>query len=204
VLPEEDGPTLEGDMDAPDVTTLLHAWSAGDRVAGDRLVALIYGELRHRAAAQLRRERSDHTLQPTALVHEAYLRLMNQKRVVWQNRAQFFGVASQIMRRILVDHARRGRTARRSGRWTQIALDDRLPGVPPADIDVLALHDALNGLAEFDSRKSRIAELRFFGGLSLQETAHLLDISVATAERDWQAARAWLYLKLKGQQRHDA
>jgi RNA polymerase sigma factor (TIGR02999 family) len=186
-------------MGAADVTTLLHAWSAGDAAARDQLVALVYPDLRRRAAAYLRRERRDHTLQPTALVHEAYLRLINQRRAVWQNRAQFFGVASEVMRRILVDHARRGRMAKRSGRWLQVALDDRLVGAVSPDIDVLMLDDALTRLAAFDKRKSRIAELRFFGGLSLEEMAHVLDISVATAERDWQAARAWLYAALKGE-----
>lgn len=186
-------------MGGPDVTTLLHAWSAGDGTAGDRLVSLVYGDLHRRAAAYLRRERRDHVLQPTALVHEAYLRLIDQKRVAWQNRAQFFGIASQIMRRILVDHARRGRMAKRSGQWLQVTLDERKIRSLPPDVDVLALDEALNKLAEFDPRKSRIAELRFFGGLSLQEAAHVLDISVATVERDWQTARAWLYATLMGE-----
>jgi RNA polymerase sigma factor (TIGR02999 family) len=187
-------------MDDPDVTTLLHAWVGGDAGAREQLMPLVYQDLRRRAAAYLRRERRDHTLQPTALVHEAYLRLVNQDRAVWQNRAQFFGVASQIMRRILVDHARRGRMAKRSGRWARVTLDERIAGMPPLGVDVLDLDDALTRLAEFDPRKSRIAELRFFTGLSLEETGHVLDISVATVERDWQAARAWLYAALKGNQ----
>jgi RNA polymerase sigma factor (TIGR02999 family) len=180
-----------------DVTTLLHAWSAGDRSARDQLVPLVYDELRRRAAAHLRRERRNHTLQPTALVHEAYLRLINQHRAAWQNRAQFYGVASEIMRRILVDHARRRLMAKRSGGWMQVpqAVD---PAVTTwQDVDIIDLDDALSRLAGFDLRKSRIAELRFFGGLSLAETSHLLDVSVATVERDWQAARAWLYTELK-------
>ena len=185
-------------MSAPDVTTLLHAWSAGDAGARDQLVALVYQDLHRRAAAYLRRERRDHTLQPTALVHEAYLRLINQKRTAWQNRAQFLGVASEMMRRILVDHARRAKMAKRSGRWVQVTLDERLVGARSPIVDVLMLDQAMTRLAEFDPRKSRIAELRFFGGLSLEEMAHVLDISVATAERDWQAARAWLYAALKG------
>jgi RNA polymerase sigma factor (TIGR02999 family) len=187
-------------MHGPDVTTLLHAWVGGDVGAREQLVPLVYQDLRRRAAAYLRRERRDHTLQPTALVHEAYLRLINQDRAVWQNRAQFFGVASQIMRRILVDHARRARMQKRSGRWAKVTLDEYIAAMPPPGVDVLDLDDALTRLAEFDPRKSRIAELRFFAGLSLEETGHVLGISVATVERDWQAARAWLYAALKGQQ----
>jgi RNA polymerase sigma factor (TIGR02999 family) len=182
---------------ATDVTTLLHAWSAGDRSACDQLVPLVYQELRRRAAARLRRERPNHTLQPTALVHEAYLRLVNQDRVAWQNRAQFFGVASEMMRRILVDHARRALMAKRSGGWIQVPLGDGARVEPTPDVDVLDLNDALTRLAAFDPRKSRIAELRFFGGLSLSEAAHVLGVSVATVERDWQVARAWLYAALK-------
>ena len=184
---------------APDVTTLLHAWRGGNFAARDQLMPLVYQELHRRAAAYLRRERRDHTLQPTALIHEAYLRLIRQDRAAWQNRAQFFGVACEIMRRILVDHARGGRMAKRSGRWVRVTLDERVAEGRPPDIDVLALDEALTRLSEFDSRKSRIAELRFFGGLSLEETGHVLGISVATVERDWQAARAWLYAAMKGQ-----
>ena len=164
---------------------------------------LVYDELRRRAAAHLRRERSGHALQPTALVNEAYLRLVDQRRVVWQNRAQFFGVASQMMRRILVDSARKRRMAKRSGRWARVTLDDAAArDMSAADVDVLDLDRALTGLAEFDPRKSQIAELRFFGGLSLEETGELLGLSVATVERDWRAARAWLFKALSsGHQR---
>ena len=181
-----------------DVTGLLRAWSGGDLAARDHLVAVVYQELRRRAAARLRGERPGHTLQPTALVHEVYLRLIDQKRTVWQNRAQFLGVASEMMRRILVDHARGHKMAKRSGQWANVTLDDAVAGTQPRDVDLLDLDDALRRLAEFDPRKSRIAELRFFGGLSLEETGHVLDISVATVERDWQAARAWLYVQMKG------
>lgn len=184
---------------APDVTTLLHAWRGGSSAARDQLMPLVYQELHRRAAAYLRRERRDHTLQASALVNEAYLRLVKQDRAAWQNRAQFFGVASEIMRRILVDHARGGRMAKRSGRWVKVTLDERVAEGHPPDIDVLALDEALTKLSAFDSRKSRIAELRFFGGLSLEETGHVLGISIATVERDWQVARAWLYAALKGQ-----
>jgi RNA polymerase sigma-70 factor, ECF subfamily len=186
-----------GGVDHPNVTTLLVAWGGGDAVAGEQLFSVIYGELRRRAAGHLRSERGGHTLQPTALVHEAYLRLRNQ-HVTWQNRAHFFGVASQCMRRILVDHARRGRMAKRSGRLIQVTLDEGLARAPAPDIDVLALDEALTRLGTFDPRKSRVAELRFFGGLSLPEMAHVLNVSVATVERDWQAARAWLFAALKG------
>jgi RNA polymerase sigma factor (TIGR02999 family) len=178
------------------VTELLQAWGGGDLNARDQLMPLVYQELRRRAAAYLRREARDHTLQPTALVHEAYLRLVDQRRAVWQNRAQFFGVASQMMRRILVDRARGRRMAKRSGRWARVTLDEAAAVSPHADVDVLDLDDALTRLAAFDPRKSQIAELRFFGGLSLDETGKLLGISLATVERDWQAARAWLFKTL--------
>jgi RNA polymerase sigma factor (TIGR02999 family) len=179
-----------------EVTELLQAWGGGDLEARDRLMPLVYHELRRRAAAYLRREARDHTLQPTALVHEAYLRLVDQRRVAWQNRAQFFGIASQMMRRILVDRARARRMAKRSGRWARVTLDERTAVARPAEVDVLDLDAALTRLAEFDPRKSQIAELRFFGGLSLDETGQLLGISLATVERDWQAARAWLFKTL--------
>ena len=178
------------------VTELLQAWGGGDLGARDQLMPLVYQELRRRAAAYLRREARDHTLQPTALVHEAYLRLVDQRRAVWQNRAQFFGVASQMMRRILVDRARGRRMAKRSGRWARVTLDEAAGVSPQADVDVLDLDEALTRLAAFDPRKSQIAELRFFGGLSLDETGKLLGISLATVERDWQAARAWLFKAL--------
>ena len=154
---------------------------------------VIYQQLRRRAAAHLRGERRNHTLQATALVNEAYLRLVDQQHVVWQNRAQFFGLASQMMRRILVDHARRRNMHKRSGQWLRVSLSDRaLPG-PTADFDVLALDELLVRLAAFDARKSRVVELRYFGGLSLEETAGVLDIAPRTVEREWRAARAWLH-----------
>jgi RNA polymerase sigma factor (TIGR02999 family) len=181
-----------------DVTELLQAWSEGDEGARDRLMPLVYDELRRRAAARLRRERRDHTLQPTALVHEAYLRLIDQRRAVWRNRAQFFAVASEIMRRILVDRARAHRMFKRSGRWARVTLDPAQVATHPAEVDVLDLDTALNQLAAFDPRKSRIAELRFFGGLSLEEAGDVLGVSLATVERDWQAARAWLFKALAG------
>jgi RNA polymerase sigma-70 factor (ECF subfamily) len=145
----------------------------------------------------LRREREGHTLQPTALVHEAYLRLMGQHRTSWQNREQFFGVAAQLMRRILVDHARAGNRAKRQGACLRVTLDERICPTTTPDINVLALDEALTRLAVFDPRKTAVAELRFFTGLSLDECARVLGISVATVEREWQAAKAWLYAALK-------
>jgi RNA polymerase sigma factor (TIGR02999 family) len=190
-------------MGAPggDVTALLKAWGDGELVARDQLLPLVYEELRRRAAAYMRRERRDHTLQPTDLVHEAYLRLVDQNRTAWQNRAQFFGVASEMMRRILVDRARANRRAKRSGRWARVSLSDASPAVRPTDVDILDLDAALDELAAFDERKNRIAELRFFGGLSLEETGEALGLSVATVGRDWQAARAWLFMTLSGSRR---
>jgi RNA polymerase sigma factor (TIGR02999 family) len=167
-------------------------------------MTVVYQDLRRRAAAQLRRERHDQTLQPTALVHEAYVRLIDQRRVVWQNRGQFFGVACQMMRRVLVDRARRHRMAKRSGQWARVTLGEAVRATPPVDVDVLDLDAGLTRLAAFDPRKSQLAELRFFGGLSLAEAGEALGISPATAERDWQAARAWLLKELRGERPHDA
>jgi len=176
-----------------EVTALLKAWSNGNVAARDLLMPLVYEELRRRASAYLRRERPGHTLQPTALVHEAYLRLVDQRRVAWQNRAQFFGVAAEMMRRILVDHARAKLTAKRSGMLSRVTLDPDVAVAQPVDVDVLDLDSALDRLASVDARKSRIAELRFFGGLSLKETGEVLNVSLTTVERDWQVARAWLF-----------
>jgi RNA polymerase sigma factor (TIGR02999 family) len=159
-----------------DVTGLLHAWRHGDDDARDRLLIVVYQELRRRAAAHLRRERIGQTLQPTALVHEVYLLLVKQDRTAWQNRGQFFGVAAQMMRRILVDRARARNTAKRSGRWARVTLDDAVAQGQAAPVDVLDLDRALRELTTFDARKSQVAELRFFGGLSLEETGQVLGI----------------------------
>ena len=183
-------------MPPQDITQLLNAWREGDLDARDRLVPVVYDELRRRAAAHLRRERSGHTLEPTALVHEVYLRLANQDRADWQNRAQFFAVASQIMRRVLVDRARARRMAKRSGRWARVSLHEDAARTSPREVDVLDLDLALDELAAFDPRKARVAELRFFAGLSLEEIGLVLETSVATTMRDWQAARAWLFNRL--------
>jgi RNA polymerase sigma factor (TIGR02999 family) len=177
------------------VTGLLHAWGGGDLAARDELVAVVHHELRRRAAARLRHEQPGHVLQPTALVHEAYLRLIDQRHTDWQNRAHFFALASEMMRRILVDHARRRKMAKRSGGWARMTLD-AVGSRDPRDVDLLDLDAALSELASFDPRKSRVVELRFFGGLSLDDIAQAQGISRATVERDWQLARTWLHRRL--------
>ena len=184
---------------AAEVTALLHAWSEGDLEARERLMPIVYAELRRRAAAFLRRERNAQTLQPTALVHETYLLLVDQRRPAWRNRAQFFAVAAEMMRRILVDRARAQRAAKRSGQWARVSLDPALAFVQPADVSVLDLDAALERLAAVDARKSQIAVMRFFGGLSLEEMSEVLDLSPKTVQRDWQAARAWLFKALSPQ-----
>jgi len=178
------------------VTALLRAWTAGELDARDRLMSVVYDDLRRRAAAYLRRERVGHTLQATALVHEAYLRLVDQ-RVAWKSRGQFFGVAAQMMRRILVDRARARKMAKRSGQWARVTVTDAARTMPTVNADILDLDAALARLAMFDARKCQLAELRFFGGLSLAEAGDALGISLATAERDWQAARSWLSKELR-------
>ena len=189
---------MGGDLD---VTGLLRAWSAGDSVAGERVIASVYAELRRQAARCLRRERRDHTLRPTALVHEAYLRLAAQHDA-WANRAQFFAVAASMMRRILVDHARRRAASKRDGCLTRVTLDDRVATQPAADVDLLALEQALDELGTLDAGKARLVELRFFAGLSLDETAELLGTSAATVSREWRMARSWLFARLGGAARH--
>jgi len=178
------------------VTALLHAWAGGDLQARDRLFSHVYADLRKRAARYLRRERPDHTLQPADLVHEAYLRLTEQERVAWQNRSQFFGIASQMMRRILVDRARAHLAAKRSGQYLSVALEDAVAQSAPRSCDVLALDRALTELGTLDPRQARLVELRYFGGLSLEETATLLGISPTTVKREWRIAKAWLYRRL--------
>ena len=164
--------------------------------AREDLVPLVYAELRRRANAYLRRERQDHTLQPTALVHEAYVKLVGQDRVAWQNRGHFFGIAAEIMRRILVDHARAHQAAKRPGAGLKVSLDDNAGSVPPPDCDMLLLDQALTELAALDPRRAQIVELRYFGGLSEQEAADALSLSRATVTRQWQLARAWLYRRM--------
>jgi len=177
------------------ISLLLQQWAGGDLQAREDLVPLVYQELRKRAAAYLRRERRDHILQPTALVNEAYLRLMGQERVAWINRAQFFGVASQAMRRILVDHAREREAAKRPG-GIRVTLEEGMRTVPPIDCELLMLDSVLQELAIIDQRQARIVEMKYFGGLSEQEVAAILSLSRATVTREWQSARAWLYRRL--------
>ena len=174
------------------VTRLLRAWRSGDLQARDDLVPLVYAELRRRAAAYLRRERPDHSLQPTALVNEAYLRLMAQHQVDWQNRAHFFSLAASMMRRILVDHARERQAAKRPAAGVRVTLDERLGAVQPREVDLLLLDQALTELADLDPRQAQVVELRYFGGLSEHEVAAVLSISRATVTREWQTARMWL------------
>jgi RNA polymerase sigma factor (TIGR02999 family) len=181
-----------------DLTRLLLAWRDGEPGAIDRLAPLVYDELRRQARLQLRGERAGHTLQPTALVHEAFLRLVGQSRAQWQNREQFFAVASRAMRRVLVDHARARMAAKRGDGQTFVVLDDaRAPSAPPG-VDALALDQALDRLAGIDPRQARVVELRYFGGLTAPETAAALDVSLATVNRDWAMARAWLFREIGG------
>lgn len=193
---------------AADVTTLLQQWSDGDRSALDRLLPTIHTELRRIAARQLGGERPDHTLAPTALVNELYLKLVDQRRATWDNRAHFFGVAAQLMRRILVDHARARQADKRGGSLTNLSLDD-LADDPPAPqtvdthgnaaaADVLAIDQALERLTLIDPDQARMIELRFFAGLTVEETAHVLQRSPRTVKREWRLARAWLYRELRG------
>src|SRR6185369_1245614 len=175
----------------PSITQLLVEWSEGDRAALDQLTPLVYDELRRLARSYLRRERSDHTLQATALVHEAYIRLVDQHSVSWQNRAHFFGIASQMMRRILVNHALSRGAAKRGGSATKISLDETV-NFEQRDVDLIALNHALKELEELDLRQARIVELRFFGGLSIEETAEVVNLSPATVKREWSTAKLWL------------
>jgi RNA polymerase sigma factor (TIGR02999 family) len=183
-------------MAEQDVTRLLVDWSNGNRAALDGLAPLVYDELRRLANSYLRRERSDHTLQGTALVNEAYLRLIDQRNVKWQNRAHFFGVAAQMIRRILVDHARGHQAAKRGAGAAKLSLDEALAVPGARDVDLVNLDEALKELAAFDERQSRIIELRYFAGLSIEETAEVVGISPATVKREWTAARAWLFRQL--------
>jgi len=179
------------------VTQLLLEISEGNRNAVEELLPLIYDELRRLAGGYLRRERVGHTLEATAVVHEAYLRLVDQTRVQWQNRAQFFGVAASLMRRILVDYARNHGANKRGGGAEKISLEDGLVASAERSAELVAVHDALETLAQVDPLKSRIVELRFFGGLSIEETAEVLNSSTATVNRQWRMAKAWLYGQLK-------
>src|SRR4051812_46433243 len=182
---------------AQDVTGLLASWRQGDAAALDRLLPLVYDELRRVARGHLRRESSGHTLQPTALVHEVFLRLVDADRMTPTSRTHFFAIAARLMRQILVDHARRKQADKRGGGATLVSLDDVVPPAAPASpVDVLALDEALDALASFDARQCRVVELRFFAGLNMPETADALGISTATVEREWAMAKAWLHQRL--------
>ena len=175
-----------------EVTQLLIAWNNGDKAAFDQLMPLVYRELRHLARRRLGRENADHTLQTTALVHEAYLRLVGQKAAHWQNRAHFYAIAAQMMRRILVDYARSRCYAKRGGGAQKVSFEENMAVSSRRAANVIALDEALTTLAEIDPRKSRMIELRFFGGLSIEETAKILGVSPGTIRRDWTMAKAWL------------
>lgn len=182
----------------PDVTALLLNWSDGDRDAPAKLMPLVYDELRRLARDHLRRERPDHTLQPTALVNEVYLRLIDQHRVSWHNRAQFYGLAAQLMRHVLVDHARSRASVKRGGLVHKLSLDEAWMAPEEVAAELVALDEALVRLAAIDERKSRVVEMRFFGGLSVEETAGALGVSDKTVMRDWRIAKMWLYRELNG------
>jgi RNA polymerase sigma-70 factor (ECF subfamily) len=184
------------DRGSAEVTKLLQEWTNGEEQALDRLVPQIHRELRKLAASYLRKERPDHTLQPTALVNEAFLKLIDQRAVRWQNRAHFFGIAAQAMRRILVDHARAHGASKRGDGAKRVPLEDAemIGGV--VDIDLLALDEALTRLAAIDPQQSRVVELRFFGGLTMEETAEVMHISPATVGREWRMAKAWLFAEM--------
>ena len=180
-----------------EITQLLIDWRNGDKAAVDQLMPLVYDELRRLASNFFRRERVNHTLQPTALVHEAYLHLMGQSEVGWQNRAHFFGAAAQLMRHILIDHARTHNAAKRGGGDIRVSLKEELAATEQREVDLIALDAALDELAALDEQQGRIVEMRFFGGLSIEETAEVLAISPATVKREWSAAKAWLYREMK-------
>jgi len=182
-----------------DVTDLLIEWGKGDQEALNKLMPLVYDELHRLASPLLRRERAGHTLQTTALVHEAYLELVDQRNVNWQNRVHFFNVAAQAMRHVLVDHARRRRALKRGGDFCRLSIDKAVISSEEKDADLLDLNEALNSLAAMDPQQSRVVELRVFGGLSVEETAEALGISPRTVKREWSMAKAWLHRQLRNQ-----
>ena len=183
---------------APEVTQILNSWRAGDAGAADKLMPIVYEELRRLARRHLRHERADHTLQPTALVHEAYVRLVDKNEVDWQNRVHFYGIAARLMRRILVDHARSRNAEKRGGLVQKVPLDEARDLPPAATNDLVALDTALQDLARSYPRKSEVVELKFFGGLEAEEIAEVLQVSPKTVLRDWQFAKLWLCRELAG------
>lgn len=184
-------------LSADDLTGLLIEWRQGDKAALDKLTPLVYDEMRRIAHRYVQHEHNGHTLQTTALVNEAYLRLASQQKIEWQNRAHFFAVTAQVMRHILIDHARRRHYAKRGGDLQQVPLEDAAVMTQQRAAELVALDEALDDLAKLDPRKSQVVELRYFGGLSLEETAEVLEISPMTVRRDWRAAKAWLYRRMK-------
>jgi RNA polymerase sigma factor (TIGR02999 family) len=195
------GAPMERTPAQDDVTRLLRNWRKGDERARDQLLVVVYGELRRLARGYMRHERRNHTLQPTALVHEAYMRLVEQEGLDWRNRAQFLGLAAVIMRRILVSHARNRVAGKRGGRAQKISLAFADETFERPDVEVLAVHEAIDKLAALDRRKSQIVELKFFGGLTTKEIGEALHISIATVEREWSFARAWLSDAIAGDRR---
>jgi RNA polymerase sigma factor (TIGR02999 family) len=194
------GASGSDDVERPpsDVTALLHAWTAGDGAARDRLIALVYKELHALAHRYMAGEQPDATLQTTALVNELYVRLVDVRRIGWTGRTHFFAVCAQLLRRVLVDEARSRKAAKRGAQAVHVPVDENLIPSPEPPVDVLALDDALDRLAAFDARKSRVVELRFFGGLDVEETAAALDVSPQTVLRDWRLAKVWLFRELSG------
>ncbi len=186
-------------MSTQNITLLLERWGNGNKEVLDELLPIVYDELRRQAARYLRRERVGHTLQTTALIHEAYIRLVDQRNVRWQNRAHFFGIASQLMRRILVDHARTKKRAKRGGSDIRVSLTDVAVATKTEDLDVIALDEALERLEAIDKQQARIVELRFFSGMTVEETAEVLSISPATVKRDWSMAKAWLHREIRNE-----
>lgn len=186
-------------MNQGEVTALLQQWSGGDTEAFERLLPLVYEELRRMADGFLRHERNDHTLQPTALVHELYLRMVDQDRANWQDRAHFFSVAAKMMRRILVDHARKQATGKRGARAVHLPIEDAMDQAERSDRTLLAVDAALTRFAEFDPERSRIVEMRYFGGLDLEEIANLMQVSRTTVKRHWSVARMWLHRELEAE-----
>jgi RNA polymerase sigma factor (TIGR02999 family) len=187
-----------GSPDSQQITGLLRAWGAGDQAALDQLVPVLHGELKRIARRYMRRERTGHTLQPTALVNEAFLRLMDVDGVQWQDRAHFFAVSAQMMRRILVNHALARGAGKRGGESPRAAFDEALVVAPERDSELVALDEALESLAKLDARKARVVEFRFFGGLSVEETAAVLKVSAQTVHRDWRLSKSWLAREMSG------
>jgi RNA polymerase sigma factor (TIGR02999 family) len=187
---------MSGDESPETVTQLLGEWQDGSQEALARLMPLVYRELRAIAGRYLSRESSGHTLQSTALVHEAYMKLVGQRSARWQNRAHFFAIAAQMMRRILVDHARHQHRLKRGGSAPALLLDESVVAAPESEVDLLSLDDALTALARIDPRGARVVELRFFSGLTIEETAAVMEVSPGTVKRDWNTARAWLYREI--------